>query len=100
MQVTPPSLTLESLPLRVTFADLELGSLQAQSRGDRRKLDKNMTELGAFLKYSFDFNAAVGLWTSGLNSSLWIKSAQLQCNTQKTVAMLLPFCRKELLQRN
>lgn len=40
-----------------------------------------MTGLGAFLNHRFDFSAAVmvGLWTFGLNSSLWIKSAQLQC---------------------
>lgn len=40
-----------------------------------------MTELGAFLNHRFDFSAAVmvGLWTFGLNSALWIKSAQLQC---------------------
>lgn len=39
------------------------------SGGDRRKLDKNMTELGAFLNHRFDFSAAVmvGLWTFGLN---------------------------------
>lgn len=79
---------------------LSWAAKQGLNGRDRRKLDKNMTELGAFLKYSFDFSAAVGLWTSGLNSSLWIKSAELQCNTQKAVAMLLLFCRKELLQRN
>lgn len=44
------------------------------------KLEESMTELGAFLSCRFVFSAATrkGLWTFGLKSSLWIKSAHLQ----------------------
>lgn len=54
---------LLSLTLREAFTDLE----QGLSGGNRRKLNKNMTELGTFLNHRFDFSAAVrvGLWTFG-----------------------------------
>lgn len=44
------------------------------------KPEENTTELGAFLSCRFAFSAAIrkGLWTFGLKSSLWIKSAHLQ----------------------
>lgn len=53
---------------------------QTLSGGKRGKLEESMTELGAFLSCRFEFSAAirVGLWTFGLKTSLWIKSAHLQ----------------------
>lgn len=52
---------------------------QALSGGERGKFEESVTEL-AFLSCRFEFSAAisVGLWSFGLKSSLWIKSAHLQ----------------------